>query len=55
MVMDETTHPSEHNVVMKCRRVAFGAGKGLFERRTLFTDIEGMAVISYKMTPKYPF
>ena len=51
MRMDETTQSSEHSVVMKCRRVAFGAGKGCLREGTLFTDIEDMTVISHKMTP----
>ena len=48
MTMHETTQSSEHGVVMKCRRVAFGAGKGCLREGTLFTDIEVMAVISHK-------
>ena len=44
------TQASEHSVVMKCRRVAFGAGKGCLREGTLFTDFDDMAVISHKMT-----
>ena len=39
--------------VMKCRKVAFGAGKGLIERRIIFTDIESMAAFSHKR-PRMP-
>ena len=49
------TQASEHSVVMKCRRVAFGAGKGCLREGTLFTDFDDMAVISHKNDSKSPF
>ena len=48
------TQFSEHSVVMKSRRVHLEQERVRLREGTLFTDIEGMAVISHKR-PQMPF
>ena len=55
MRMDETTQSSEQSVVMKSRRVHLEQERVRLREGTLFTDIEGMVVISHKMTPNALF